>query len=48
MVESLLRDFVPERFVSDLDFSTLELCSGNYVADDLSQRHNDIVWRIKL
>ncbi|OUO53639.1 hypothetical protein B5F76_05130 [Desulfovibrio sp. An276] len=46
MVESLLRDFVPERFVDDLDFSTLELCSGDYVADNLSQRHNDIVWRI--
>ena len=46
MVESLLRDFVLEQFVDDLDFSTLELCSGSYVADDLSQRHNDIVWRI--
>ena len=37
MVESLLRDFVPEHFVDDLDFSTLELCSGDYVTDDLSQ-----------
>ena len=35
MVESLLRDFVPADFVADLDFSTLERCSGSYVTDDL-------------
>ena len=47
MVESLLRDFVPEDFVRELDFSTLEPCSGSYVTDDLRERHDDIVWRLR-
>lgn len=46
MVESLLRDFVPADFIADLDFSTLERCSGSYVTDDLRERHDDIVWRV--
>jgi len=47
MVESLIRDFVPEDWVNDLDFSTLEKQNGSYVADDLRQRHDDIIWRVK-
>ncbi|MDR1946546.1 MAG: Rpn family recombination-promoting nuclease/putative transposase [Desulfovibrio sp.] len=35
MVESLIRDFVPEEWVRDLDFSTLEKQNGSYVTDDL-------------
>lgn len=46
MVESLLRDFVSVDFIADLDFSTLERCSGSYVTDDLRERHDDIVWRV--
>lgn len=45
MVESLLRDFVTEDFVRDLDFSTLEHCAGSYVTDDLRERHDDVIWR---
>ena len=44
MVESLLRDFVSADFIADLDFSTLERCSGSYVTDDLRERYDDIVW----
>ena len=47
MVESLLRDFVPEEWVHELDFSTLEKQGGSYVTDDLRQRHDDIIWRVK-
>ena len=47
MVASLLRDLVPEDFVNDLDFSTLEQCSGSYVTDDLRDRHDDIIWRLR-
>lgn len=46
MVASLLREFVPEDFVAELDFSTLERCSGSYVTDDLRERHDDVVWRV--
>ena len=41
-----MRDFVSVDFIADLDFSTLERCSGSYVTDDLRERHDDIVWRV--
>jgi predicted transposase YdaD len=47
MVESLIRDFVPEEWTRDLDFSTLEKQNGSYVTDDLRERHDDIIWRIR-
>ncbi len=47
MVESLIRDFVPEDWVQELDFSTLEKQNGSYVTDDLRERHDDIIWRVK-
>ena len=47
MVESLIRDFVPEEWVSHLDFSTLEKQNGSYVTDDLRERHDDVIWRVK-
>jgi len=47
MVASLLQDFVTEDFIRELDFSTLEQCSGSYVTDDLRERHDDIVWRLR-
>lgn len=47
MVEDLLRGFVRERWVDDLDFGTLERKNGSYVADDLREREDDIIWRVK-
>ncbi len=47
MVESLLTGFVREDFVSELDFSTLEQCSGSYITDDLRERMDDCVWKVK-
>ena len=47
MVSSLLRDFVDEDFIADLDLSTLERCSGDYVTDDLRERHDDVIWRVR-
>lgn len=47
MVESLLKDFVDEDFIKDLNFSTLERCRGSYVTDDLRERHDDIIWRVR-
>ncbi len=46
MVASLLRDFVKEDFVRELDLATLERCSGSYVTDDLRERHSDMVWKV--
>ena len=45
--EDLLRGFVREEWVDDLDFSTLERKNGSYVSDSLREREDDIVWRAK-
>ncbi|MBK5915547.1 Rpn family recombination-promoting nuclease/putative transposase [Rhodocyclus purpureus] len=47
MVEDLLRGFVHEEWVNKLDFRTLEKASGSYVSDDLRDREDDIIWRVK-
>lgn len=48
MVEHLLRGFVPESWVAQLDFSSLQLCNGHYVKDHLAERRSDLVWRVRL
>ena len=48
MVEDLLRGFVLEDWISEVDFTTLETVSGNFVSDDLTDRHDDIIWRVRL
>ena len=47
MVEDLLKGFVKEEWVEKLDYSTLEKVNGSYVSDDLRQRADDIVWRVR-
>lgn len=47
MVKDLILDFIPEPFVSDFDFSTLEICHNAYVTPHLAQRQNDLVWRVR-
>jgi len=47
MVEDLLRGFVRESWVDQLDFATLEKASGSYVSDDLRDREDDVIWRVR-
>lgn len=47
LVADLLRGFVPEAWVRELDFASLERVSGSYVSDDLRDRHSDVIWRIR-
>jgi hypothetical protein len=47
MVEDLLRGFVREAWVEQVDFATLEKVSGSYVSDDLRDREDDVVWRVR-
>jgi predicted transposase/invertase (TIGR01784 family) len=47
MVADLLRGFVKEDWVQRLDFSSLEKVGGSYVADDLREREDDIIWRVR-
>ncbi len=47
MVRDLLLGFVREEWVAKLDFDSLEKVSGSYVSDDLRERHDDVIWRVR-
>ena len=47
MVRDLLVGFVHQRWVAELDLSTLERWPDSRVSDDLRQRHQDRVWRVR-
>ena len=47
MVEDLLRGFLDEKWLSRLDFSTLERVNASYVSGGLKHREADIVWRLR-
>lgn len=47
MVKDLLTGFVKDAWVEQLDFSTLEKVSGSYVTEDLRDREDDIIWRVR-
>ena len=48
MVQQLLREFVQEPWVADLDFDRMERSNARYRADDDQRREGDVVWRIPL
>ena len=47
MVRDLLTGFVKEAWVAQLDFTTLEKVSGSYITDELREREDDIIWRVR-
>ena len=47
MVEDLLRGFVKEDWVAQLDYPSLEKVSASYVSDDLREREDDLIWRVR-
>ena len=47
MVEDLLREFVGTDWLAEVDLDTLERVNASYVSDDLKDREDDIVWRVK-
>ncbi len=47
MVEELLRDFVREDWVKLIDFSTLQKYNNSFVADELKERFDDVVWNVR-
>lgn len=47
MVRDLLLGFVPQNWVKDLDFSTLEKYNDSFISDDLNERFDDVIWRIR-
>jgi len=47
MVRDLLRHVVPGDWIDQLDLGSLEKCSGSYVSDDLRDRSDDLIWRVR-
>jgi predicted transposase/invertase (TIGR01784 family) len=47
MVADLLKGFVKEEWVNQCDFATLEKVGSSYVTDDLRDREDDLIWRIR-
>jgi predicted transposase/invertase (TIGR01784 family) len=47
MVTDLVRGFVREDWVQELDFSTLERVSGSFVARGQRRRETDVLWRVR-
>ncbi len=47
MVRDLITGFVHEPWVKEIDFSTLEKMNASYVTEHLSEREDDIIWRVK-
>ena len=48
LVEDLLKGFVDEPWVKDIEWSTLRLEASQHVSSSLEQRRNDLVWRMSL
>lgn len=47
LVRDLLTGFVDEPWLAELDLDTLEKANGSYVADDLRDREDDVIWRVR-
>lgn len=47
LVRDLLQGFIKEQWVAGLDLDTLEKVNGSYIADDLREREDDIIWRVR-
>lgn len=47
MVEDLLRGFVHEPWIDDLDFTSLKHLPEIHISDKLHRRETDMVWRLR-
>ncbi|TBU99385.1 transposase, partial [Stutzerimonas kirkiae] len=47
-VRDLLLGFVPQEWVGQVDFTSLEMLNGHYVSEDMQGRYEDMVWRLRL
>ena len=47
VVADLLTGFVNEDWVRAVDLSTLDRRSGSFVSDDLRDREDDLIWRVR-
>jgi hypothetical protein len=47
LVRDLVLGFIPDEWLHSLDYGTLEKMPGSYVTDDLRNRADDVVWRVR-
>ena len=47
MVRDLVQGFIDEPWLRQLDFNTLERVNGQYVTEDMRNREDDVVWRVR-
>jgi len=49
MIEDLLKGFVTDSWIEDLDFSTLERVNSSFVSsnDEMNKRDGDMIWKIR-
>ncbi len=47
VVRDMVLGFIPDAWLQGLDYATLEKVPCSFVADDLRQRSDDVVWRVK-
>ena len=47
VVRHLVEGFIPDEEMKRLDFSTLERMNASYVSEDLRERADDVVWRVR-
>ncbi|MGD8177159.1 Rpn family recombination-promoting nuclease/putative transposase [Marinimicrobium sp. ARAG 43.8] len=48
IVQDLLEGFVRPEWIDDIDFQTLEPFKASFTTDDLRERHDDSIWRVKM
>ena len=48
LVRDLIVGFIPDEWLHSLDYTTLKRVNASYVTDDLKQRHDDIIWKVKM
>ena len=47
LVKDLLTGFVKEDWVWEMDFATLEPVNVSFITDDMRERHDDKIWRLR-
>lgn len=47
MVADLLRGYINQPWVEQLDFTTLSRAPDSYITEDLRERKDDIIWRVR-
>ncbi len=48
MVRDLLIGYMPGEWLKEADFTSLKRVNGSYVSEKEHQRHDDMVWRLKV